>query len=89
MWSAGFLIIAYGFLGTRQAYLFWMRDGAVSEFHHSGGRDFSVFLLRDIEGALFFHPVLSLVLGLLCGAAGGAVGVLGATLRRRPATAAF
>jgi len=70
LWSAAVLAINYASWGSRGQYLFWLHDGAVDEFHRSGGADFNVFLLQDIQGALFFHPVLSVVLG----AGGGLVG---------------
>jgi len=80
LWSTGFMTMTYVLWGTRREYLFWLRDGAVAEFHHGGGRDLSVFLLKDIQGALFFHPFLSLGLGLLLGAAGAGAGLVAATL---------
>lgn len=84
LWSTGFMTIAYVSWGTRREYLFWLRDGAVAEFHHGGGRDLSVFLLQDIQGALFFHPFLSLGVGLIFGTAGASAGLVAATLRQRP-----
>jgi hypothetical protein len=81
MWSAGLMTIAYSFWGTRPAYQFWQRDGAVSEYHRSGGSDFSVFLLQDIQGAIFFHPLLSVAIGAALGLIGAGVGLTTVKLR--------
>lgn len=70
LWSAAVLAINYVSWGSHEQYVYWLRDGAVAEFRHSGSADFNVFLLQDIQGALFFHPVISVVLG----AGGGLVG---------------
>jgi hypothetical protein len=86
LWSAGFMMIAYAYWGTHDGYLFWVRDGAINEFRHSGNTNMSVFLLQDIQGALFFHPLLSLGVGLLFGAAGASLGLGAVRLRRRPIT---
>jgi hypothetical protein len=83
IWSVGLMAISYGFWNTRAAYGFWLRDGAVSEFRRSGGRDLGLFLIQDIEGAVFFHPLLSLALGAVCGAIGAAVVLAPGRLRAR------
>ena len=83
LWSAGFMLIAYSFWGSHRAYLFWLRDGAVADFQHAGGRDFSAFLLQDVQGALFFHPLLSVALGLSCGFVAAGLGRQAATLCHR------
>jgi hypothetical protein len=44
-----------------------MNDGAIHEFHHSETKDLNLFLMEDIQGAMFFHPLLSAALGALCG----------------------
>jgi hypothetical protein len=67
IWSAGLMTISYAYWHTRSGYGFWLRDGAVSDFHHTRGTDLWLFLLQDIQGAVFFHPFLSLTLGLTCG----------------------
>ncbi|HEX3517663.1 MAG TPA: hypothetical protein VHT29_01365 [Solirubrobacteraceae bacterium] len=84
LWSGGFMMIAYAYWGTDAGNLFWVRDGAIDEFRHSGTTNVSVFLLQDIQGALFFHPLLSLGVGLLFGVAGASLGLGAVRLRRRP-----
>jgi hypothetical protein len=83
LWSAGLLITAYAFWGTRDAHGFWLRDGALSDFRHSGIHNLSVFLLQDIQGALFFHPFLSAVIGIGCGFAAASVTLTAATIGQR------
>ena len=67
IWSAGVLRIHYAFWGTHEAYVFWQKDGAIDQFHHSGMTDLNLFLIEDVQGALFFHPLLSAVAGAICG----------------------
>ena len=67
MWSAGVMIINYVTWGSHQQYLYWQGDGAIDDFHRSGETDLYAFLLQDMQGALFFHPLLSVVLGALSG----------------------
>jgi hypothetical protein len=71
LWSGGVLLINYEAWGSRQQYGFWLADGAIDDFHRSGSTDFSAFLLQDLYGALFFHPLFSVVVGAIGGLAGG------------------
>jgi len=71
IWSMFILLINYAFWGTHAWYLFWLSDGAVDEFRHSGSNNVNVFLLQDIQGALVFHQVLSVALGGICGLVAG------------------
>jgi hypothetical protein len=80
-WSTGLLVTAYSFWGTRGAHGFWLRDGALAEFRHSGAKNLSVFLLQDLQGAIFFHPFLSAIVGLAGGLVVAAVALPAATLR--------
>jgi hypothetical protein len=73
LWTTGLLVTAYAFWGTRGAYGFWLRDGALADFRHSGIHNLSVFLLQDLQGALFFHPFLSAAIGISCGFAAAGV----------------
>jgi hypothetical protein len=84
IWSIGLLLINYVAWGSHQWYVFWLNDGAIGDFQRSGSTNVSVFLLQDMQGALFFHPLLSAFLGILCGllASAAAQGVL--FLQRRP-----
>jgi hypothetical protein len=84
LWSLGLMLINYAFWGTHQWYLFWLNDGAIDDFHRSGGTDLQLFLLQDMQGALFFHPLLSAGLGTLCGLATSGVAQLVLRLRRKP-----
>ncbi len=70
IWSAGMMIINYATWGSHLNYLFWLGDGAIGDFQRSGGHDLYAFLLQDLQGALFFHPILSAVMGVVVG--GGA-----------------
>jgi len=70
LWSAAVLLINYVAWGSHQQYVFWLNDGAVDDFRRSGSHDFNAFLLQDLQGALFFHPVLSVVVGAMSGLIG-------------------
>jgi hypothetical protein len=85
-WSTGLLVTAYAFWGTRGAHGFWLRDGALADFRHSGVQNLSVFLLQDLQGALFFHPFLSAVTGIGCGFAAAGVTLTAANVRHRLAS---
>lgn len=76
IWSIGLMGTTYGFWHTQNGYLFWLRDGAVSDFRHSGATGLWPFLLQDIQGAVFFHPLLSLAVGAACGAVGAVIALL-------------
>jgi hypothetical protein len=67
VWSIGLMLINYTFWGSHRWYLFWKNDGAIDDFHHSGTTNLQLFLLQDMQGALFFHPLLSAVVGAMCG----------------------
>jgi hypothetical protein len=73
MWSIGTMIINYAFWGSHDWYFFWTNDGAIDDFFHSGATNLHLFILQDMQGALFFHPLLSAFLGALCGLVGSAV----------------
>jgi hypothetical protein len=73
LWSIGMMIINYAFWGSHQWYFFWKNDGAIDDFLHSGATNLPLFILQDMQGALFFHPLLSALLGTLCGLVGGRV----------------
>ena len=53
--------------GRTQWYFFWLNDGAIDDFRSSGSTNLQFFLLQDMQGALFFHPLLSVVVGAVCG----------------------
>jgi hypothetical protein len=78
IWSLGVLLLNYTLWGSSHWYQFWLQDGAIDDFHRSGSRDLGAFLLQDLQGALFFHQVLSTVIGAVGGAV-SAVVVLGST----------
>lgn len=87
VWSVGVVSINYATWGSHQQYQFWLNDGAIDDFHHSGSTDLYAFLLQDLQGALFFHPLLSVMLGAISGfvgssAAQGIVLLQQAPLRR-------
>jgi hypothetical protein len=73
IWSIGLMIINYAFWGSHQWHFFWKNDGAIDDFLRSGATNLHLFILQDMQGALFFHPLLSAFLGALCGLAGGGV----------------
>jgi hypothetical protein len=73
IWSIGMLATSYAFWRTESGYSFWLRDGAVSDFRRSGAPSLWPFILADIQGAIFFHPLLSLSLGAACGVLGASV----------------
>lgn len=75
IWSLGVLLLNYVLWGSPHWYQFWLQDGAVDDFHQSGSHDLSAFLLQDLQGALFFHQVLSAVIGTGVGLVGSAVGL--------------
>jgi hypothetical protein len=73
IWSIGIMLINYSFWGSHQWFFFWKNDGAIDDFLHSGSTNLHLFILQDMQGALFFHPLLSAFLGALCGLVGGGV----------------
>jgi len=75
IWSAGLMAMSYAYWDTADGYAFWMSDGAISDFHRSGGSSLPLFLVQDIEGAVFFHPLRSVAVGAACGAVGAAGGL--------------
>ena len=83
LWSTGLLVAAYSFWGTRGAHGFWLRDGALADFRRSGIHNLSVFLIQDLQGALFFHPFLSAVIGVSCGLVAAGVTLTAATAGQR------
>jgi hypothetical protein len=84
-WSAGFLPLAYALRGTAGWYRFWLGDGAVADYHRSGVGSLSGFLLQDMYGAMVAHQMLSVVIGLIAGLAGGAVACAVQALTRHSA----
>jgi hypothetical protein len=91
LWSLGVLLLNYTLWGSSSWYHFWLQDGAVDDFHRSGGQDLSAFLLQDVQGALFFHQILSAIIGAIGGLVGSAVALGGARIWyrvRRPASTA-
>ncbi|HEV2237243.1 MAG TPA: hypothetical protein VGR57_11335, partial [Ktedonobacterales bacterium] len=83
IWSLGVLLLNYTLWGSPHWYQFWLQDGAVDDFHRSGSHDLGAFLLQDLQGALFFHQVLSAVLGVVGGLVGGALALGAARGLRR------
>ena len=67
------MVTDYAAWGSAHWYQFMVQDGAIDDFRSSGGTDLAAFLLQDLQGALFFHPVLSAVIGTLGGAVGGGI----------------
>jgi hypothetical protein len=57
---------------------------AVADYHRSGVGSFSGFLLQDMYGAMVAHQMLSVVIGLAAGLAGGAVAYGLRALTRSP-----
>jgi hypothetical protein len=89
-WSMGLQLINYHFWGdTQHWYFFWLNDGEIGDFRASGVHDLQVYILQNMQGALFFHPLLSLIVGAIGGAvsSGLARGAL-ALRRQRPGSAA-
>jgi hypothetical protein len=73
LWSLGTLLLNYALWGSAHWYQFWLGDGAIDDFRSSGSRDLGAFLLQDLQGALFFHPVLSVVIGGIGGVVASAL----------------
>jgi len=86
LWSGGVLLINYVAWGSHQQYVFWLADGAVDEFRRGGSANFDEFLLQDLQGALFYHPLLSVMVGAIGGLVGSSVaqGVLALRRSFRP-----
>lgn len=82
LWSAGALLINYLSWGSQRQYVFWLNDGAIGDFRRSGSHDLNTFLLQDLQGAVFFHPLLGTVVGAIGGLAGGGVARGGIALHR-------
>jgi hypothetical protein len=83
IWSLGLLLLNYGLWGSAHWYQFWLQDGEVDDFHRSGGRDLGLYLLQNLQGALFFHQVLSAVVGVVGGGVGAGAALGSASLWRR------
>jgi len=83
IWSIGLMLTNYAFWGSHQWFLFWKNDGAIDDFHHSGFTNLQLFLLQDMQGALFFHPLLSAVVGGICGVVASGLAQVLLWLRRR------
>jgi len=83
IWSIGLMTINYAFWGSHQWFLFWKNDGAIDDFHRSGATNLHLFLLQDMQGALFFHPLLSAVVGTICGVITSSLAQAVLWLRRR------
>jgi hypothetical protein len=77
--------VVAAFWGSHQWFLFWQNDGAIDDFLHSGATNLHLFLLQDMQGALFFHPLLSAVVGILCGMVSSGFAQIILWLRRRVA----
>ena len=83
IWSLGVLLLNYATWGSPHWYQFWQGDGAIDDFRRSGTTDLAVFLLQDLQGALFFHPMLSAVIGAIGGFIGGSLMLFPRLLWRR------
>jgi hypothetical protein len=73
IWSTGMLVLNYTVWGSHSWYQFWQGDGAIDDFRHSRSTDLAAFLLQDLQGALFFHQVLSAIIGVVSGVLGGSI----------------
>ena len=73
MWSLGFVPLSYALWDSARWYHFWLQDGAIEDFHHSGGTNLSAFLLQDMYGAMAAHQVLSVAIGVAGGFLGSAI----------------
>jgi len=67
IWSIGLMLLYYRTWGSHQLYLFFQGAGTIDDFHRSGETNLPVFLIHDMQGAFFFHPLLSIVLGAIGG----------------------
>jgi hypothetical protein len=83
LWSLGWLLLNYTLWGSAHWYQFWLQDGAIDDFQSSGSHDLGAFLLQDVQGALFFHQVLSVVIGAIGGVVGSTVVLGGVHLWQR------
>ena len=73
MWGLGFVPLSYALWGSARWYNFWLQDGAIEDFHRSGGTNLSAFLLQDMYGAMVAHQVLSVAIGVAGGFLGSAI----------------
>jgi len=73
MWSLGFVPLSYALWGSARWYHFWLQDGAIEDFHRSGGNNLGAFLLQDMYGAMVAHQVLSVGIGVAGGFLGSAI----------------
>lgn len=67
IWTTLWLVTNYILWASKPWYFFWGNEGTLEEFRRSGSTDLVLFIIQDIHGALFFHPILSAVIGLSCG----------------------
>jgi len=74
---------AYYLFGTSGIGAEFMRQEMQADYARSGSSDYQGFVMADFFGAGFFHPLLMLILGILLGMAGAAIGKLIWSLFRR------
>jgi hypothetical protein len=82
LWTVGLLIMNYALWGSSQWYQFLVGDGVLDDFRQSGSSDWSAFVLYDLRGAVFWHPILSAIIGLGGGFIGYGIGRMLIQLRR-------
>ncbi len=66
IWSMGVCLLNYANWGSKAWFSFWLKDGAIDEFRQGGTSYLNLFVLQDIQGALFSHPLLSVFLEAIC-----------------------
>jgi hypothetical protein len=73
MWSLGFVPMSYALWGSAHWYHLWLQDGAIEDFHRSGGTNLGAYLLQDMYRAMVAHQVLSVGIGVAGGFLGSAI----------------
>jgi hypothetical protein len=76
IWAGAYLAMTYALWGTETQQMVLQAEGTYQDFIADGGGDFAVFLIRDIQGAAFFHTLLSPVVAAVLGPAGWGLGLV-------------
>jgi hypothetical protein len=68
------LVFFYVFRGTTLQAQVLMAEGSFADFARSGMKDFNIFIIEDILGAVFFHSLLLPLAGALLSLLGALIG---------------
>lgn len=76
IWLCVVLLVFYILHGTDQQISVFKAEGDYEDFKRSGMTDFDAFIIQDFWGAGFFHLLLSPIVAVILGSAGGLLGLI-------------